>query len=76
VSFAEAVCVGKQDRKEFEVLLRKALAIDPHGRPEWRLQNLITRRRAQWLLSQVDELFLEDAGAGPNTMSLLIPVPW
>ncbi len=76
VSFAEAVCVGKQDRKEFELLLRKALAINPDARPEWRLQNLIARRRAQWLLSRLDELFLVDAGAGPNTFSLSIPLPW
>ncbi len=76
VSFAEAVCIGKQDRREFELVLRKALAIDPDARPEWRLQNLIARRRAQWLLSRSDELFLEDAGAGQNTFSLSIPLPW
>jgi len=59
VALAEAVCVGKQDRAEFESLLNRALAIDPGGRPEWRLLNLIMQRRARWLLSRLDELFVE-----------------
>ena len=58
VSFAEAVCVQKQDLKGFESLLKQALAIDPDARPEWRLANLIMQRRAKWLLSRTDELFL------------------
>jgi predicted anti-sigma-YlaC factor YlaD len=58
VSFAEAVCVQKQDLKQFESLLKQALAIDPDARPEWRLANLIMQRRAKWLLSRTDQLFL------------------
>ena len=50
VSFAEAVCVQKQDLKEFEALLKQALAINPDARPEWRLANLVMQRRAEWLL--------------------------
>ena len=57
VALAEAVCVAKQNRGEFEFLLNKALAIDPGARPEWRLANLIMQRRARWLLSREDELF-------------------
>lgn len=57
VALAEAVCVAKQNRGEFESLLHKALAIDPGARPEWRLANLIMQRRARWLLSREDELF-------------------
>jgi hypothetical protein len=59
VSLAEAVSVEKQDRKEFESLLEKALAIDPDARPEWRLNNLIAQRRARWLLKRTDQLFVE-----------------
>lgn len=58
VSFAEAVCVQKQDLKQFETLLRQALAINPDAKSEWRLANLIMQRRAKWLLSRTDQLFL------------------
>jgi predicted anti-sigma-YlaC factor YlaD len=62
VSFAEAVCVQKQDLKGFESLLKQALAINPDAQPEWRLANLVMQRRAKWLLSRTEELFLR---AGP-----------
>jgi TRAP transporter T-component len=59
VSLAEAVTVQKQDRKEFRSLLNRALAVDVNAKPEFRLANLIMQRRARWLLSRIDELFLE-----------------
>ena len=59
MSFAETVLVKQQEREEFEALLRRALEIDPDGKPEWRLLNLVMQRRAHWLLSQIDDLFLE-----------------
>jgi predicted anti-sigma-YlaC factor YlaD len=58
VSFAEAVCVQKQDLKQFESLLHQALAINPDLKPEWRLANLVMQRRAKWLLARTDQLFL------------------
>ena len=58
VSFAEAVCVQKQDLKQFEDLLHQALAINPDAKPEWRLVNLVMQRRANWLLSRAAQLFL------------------
>ena len=58
VSFAEAVCVQKQDLKQFESLLQRALAVNADARPEWRLANLVLQRRAKWLLSRTDQLFL------------------
>src|SRR2546422_447587 len=58
VSMAEAVSVQKQDRKEFQSLLERAVAIDVNVRPELRLANLVMQRRARWLLARVDELFL------------------
>lgn len=58
VSFAETVSVQKQDVKEFDELLHRALEIDPDAEPEFRLVNLIMQRRARWLLSRRGELFL------------------
>ena len=60
VSLAEGVSLSRQDRREFESLLHQALAIDPNARPEWRLVNLIVQRRARWLLSRADQLFLDE----------------
>ncbi|PYT12873.1 MAG: hypothetical protein DMG59_22215 [Acidobacteria bacterium] len=61
LSLAETVCIQRQDRKEFQSLLRRALAIDVNAKPEFRLSNLIMQRRARWLLARTDELFLEEA---------------
>jgi predicted anti-sigma-YlaC factor YlaD len=61
VSLAEAVSVQNQDAAEFRALLDRALAIDPEARPEWRLVNLVMQRRARWLLSRTDDLFLTAA---------------
>jgi len=58
VTYAEAVCVEHQDAKQFETLLHRALAINPDKHPETRLVNLIMQRRAGWLLSKEEDLFL------------------
>ena len=59
VALAEAVSISSQNREEFESLLKKALAVNPDTRPEWRLSNLVMQRRARWLLSREDELFVK-----------------
>ena len=59
VAYAEAVCVQKQQRAEFERLLNQALTINVDEKVEWRLTNLIMQRRSKWLLSKKDELFVE-----------------
>lgn len=59
VNYAEAVSVKKQDREEFESLLHKALEIDPDKDPSSRLVNLLTQKRARWLLSRADTLFVK-----------------
>jgi hypothetical protein len=56
VALAESVAVAQRDRRQFEALLRQALAVDVDRRPEWRLANLVMQRRARWLLSRVDQL--------------------
>jgi predicted anti-sigma-YlaC factor YlaD len=50
--------VVEQDRDEFEYLLRTALAINPDFMTAWRMNNLVSQRRARWLLDRTDLLFL------------------
>ncbi len=59
VALAEDVCAQTQDLKGFRAALQKALAVDPNLKPEWRLVNLVMQRRARWLLSRTDEIFLK-----------------
>lgn len=59
IAFAESVTVGTQDRKEFTDMLEAALAVDPNAATEYRLANVVAQRRARWLLSRIDDLFLE-----------------
>lgn len=64
LALAESVSLPGQDRTEFERLIDQALSIDADAHPEWRLQNLLTQRRARWLLSNVDDLFYDDENEG------------
>jgi predicted anti-sigma-YlaC factor YlaD len=59
VNFAETVAVAKQDRKEFDALLRRALEVDPDAIPDMRLATIVYQKRARWLLGRADELFVE-----------------
>jgi predicted anti-sigma-YlaC factor YlaD len=59
VALASSVAVGKQDYKLFKELLHKALAVDPDAVLKWRLANILAQQRAQWLLHQSPELFLD-----------------
>jgi predicted anti-sigma-YlaC factor YlaD len=59
LAFAESVSVGTQNRKEFTELLDAALAVNPDGAKEYRLANIVAQRRARWLLSRIDSLFVE-----------------
>ncbi len=65
VALAEAVPLSRQDRREFQSLLNRALAVDPNAKPEYRLVNLVMQRRARWLLSRIDELFLDSGEVKP-----------
>ncbi len=58
VALAEAVCVQLQDAAQFERRLNQALAVDPNAAPESRLANLVMQRRARWLLTRTNDLFL------------------
>jgi predicted anti-sigma-YlaC factor YlaD len=63
VSYAENSSIPAQNRAQFQEMLERALRIDPNQRVETRLSNLISQRRARWLLGRTDELFLE--GSAP-----------
>jgi predicted anti-sigma-YlaC factor YlaD len=54
VAKAEGVALPAEDRKQFEKLLKQAIDISQQHRS---LQNEVMRERAQWLLSNVDDLF-------------------
>ncbi len=58
VTLAERISVPNQDRAEFESLLELALQVDPDAAPALRLSNTISRDRARYLLSIVDDLIL------------------
>ncbi len=59
VSYAEAVSVDAQDKKEFSRLLDKVLAFDVDSDPDHRLVNILAQRRARWLKSRIADLFAE-----------------
>jgi hypothetical protein len=40
--------------------------MNPDAKPEFRLANLVMQRRAKWLLSRSDQLFLRASPAQPN----------
>ncbi len=65
VAWAEAVSVKHQNAPEFQQLLGRALAVNVDAQPALRLENLILQRRARWLLSRVDDLFLPAEPAAP-----------
>jgi predicted anti-sigma-YlaC factor YlaD len=57
VAYAEAVCVPKQDRAEFDRLLRQVLAADARADAPNRLANVLAQRRARMLLDHAEDLF-------------------
>ncbi len=63
VSLATGVSVSAGDRDEFESLLESALAIDPDEDESIRLLNIVSQRRARFLLDHIDEFF--DPPVGP-----------
>ena len=66
VTLAETVAVMKQDRKEFEDLLNRALAIDPEKNQSVRLVTILMQRKAKALLAKEDELFLDSGSPAEN----------
>ena len=40
--------------------------VNPDSRVEWRLNNVVMQRRARWLMSREDDLFLEPLPPGES----------
>jgi predicted anti-sigma-YlaC factor YlaD len=59
VTYAEAVCVDTQDKKEFVRLLDKVIAFEVDSDLDHRLVNIIAQRRARWLMSRIADLFAD-----------------
>lgn len=59
VSMAEAVSINENNKKEFDALLKAALAVDIQKDPNQRLANVVMQRRARWLLGRIDDLFVD-----------------
>ena len=57
ISYAENIAVSSQNKKDFTNMLYKALNIDIYANPELTLTNYIGRKRANWLLDNIDEFF-------------------
>jgi len=57
VSYAQAVSIPAQDYDTFKVCLDAALAIDPNADRQNRLVNIITQRKARYLLDNADLYF-------------------
>ena len=57
VSYASAVCVPAQDYDTFKENLEKALAIDPNEDPSNRLVNILSQRKAKYMLENAYEHF-------------------
>jgi len=50
VSYAQSICIPAQDYDTYKDCLEKALAIDPNLNAATRLVNIITQKKARWLL--------------------------
>jgi hypothetical protein len=59
VSFAEAVDVDDQNKREFTELLTRVVSYDVDRDLDHRLVNILAQRRARWLLGRTADLFAE-----------------
>ena len=59
VTYAESIHKTYQERKEFEDKLNFVLEMNVIHNSKYELSNIIAKNRADWLLSNTDEYFLE-----------------
>jgi predicted anti-sigma-YlaC factor YlaD len=62
LTWAESVSVEEQNQQEFRELLSRVLDFDVDSAPENRLLNILAQRRAEWLLTRTEDLFLDEGG--------------
>jgi predicted anti-sigma-YlaC factor YlaD len=65
VSYATAVSIPAQDYATFKACLERALALDPEADPANRLVNILSQRKARYLLDHA-EFYFVDYDAGEN----------
>ena len=58
VALATSVSIPTQNSSEYRDLLGQALAINLDSSPENRLVNLLSQRKARWLLEHIEDYFL------------------
>jgi predicted anti-sigma-YlaC factor YlaD len=58
VAYAQAVCIPAQDYNTFREMLEKALIINVDENPSNRLVNIISQRKARFLLDSASQLFI------------------
>lgn len=58
VALAGSIAVNEQNVEDFINLLNKALEIDPDSNPENRLANILSMRKARWMLDHLEDYFL------------------
>ena len=54
---ASSIYINNQDPDGFILILQKALEIDTNRNPENRLMNIISQRKAQWLIDHIEDYF-------------------
>jgi len=58
VALAGSIAVNEQNAEDFINLLNKALEINPDNNPENRLANILSMRKARWMLDHLEDYFL------------------
>ena len=59
VGYAESIHIPRQEKKEFEDKLNFVIAMDINKNKNNKINNIISKRRAEWLLSKTNDLFIE-----------------
>lgn len=59
VTLAESVSKKEQNYPEFREMLDTALAVDVNAEPDDRLSNVLSQRRARWLLDHAEDFFID-----------------
>ena len=57
ISYAQSICVPAQDYETYKSYLEKALEIDPNVNTSTRLVNIISQKKARWLLDNAFNYF-------------------
>jgi hypothetical protein len=69
VTLATTVSVLRQDRREFEALLARALEFDPDRDPARRLVTIVLQRKARDLIERESDFFIDDSAPSDTTQT-------